>query len=193
MILKNNLFYKYIERCLREILFPGTVNCWEKVYASGGNSGRGSYGMLATYKANFVNAFVKKNRVRSVIEFGCGDGNQLRFAKYPKYIGLDVSATAIKKCMKIFRHDTTKSFFLYNPEYFIDKVNVFKCDLSISLDVIFHLVEDDLYEKYMYHLFQSADKFVIIYSSNTEDNALSKGFHIMHHEFTGWVKRNIAG
>lgn len=43
-------------------------------------------------------------------------------------------------------------------------------DLSLSLDVIYHLVEDEVFETYINTLFKSARRYVIIYSSNSDDN-----------------------
>ena len=71
-------------------------NYWEEHYQAGGNSGSGSYGRLASFKALIINEFVSENQISSVIEFGCGDGNQLALANYPEYVGLDVSPTTIK-------------------------------------------------------------------------------------------------
>ncbi|WP_048031256.1 MULTISPECIES: hypothetical protein [Brevibacillus] len=48
---------------------------WEDNYASGGNSGLGSYGVLALFKAEVINEYIKEQQVKSVIEFGCGDGS----------------------------------------------------------------------------------------------------------------------
>ena len=66
----------------------------------------------------FLNNFVNKNNIDSVIEFGCGDGHQLSLADYPRYIGLDVSRTAIELCSHRFLNDPTKSFFLYDGSVF---------------------------------------------------------------------------
>lgn len=107
--------------------FPGSGAYWEERYAEGGNSGVGSYGFLAEFKAEILNAFVAAHGVRTVIEFGCGDGNQLRLARYPVYVGYDVSRTAITHCRKMFKSDDQKSFRLmgeYNGE---------RADLTLSL------------------------------------------------------------
>src|ERR1700692_4583832 len=87
---------------------------WEGRYSQGGNSGEGSYGRLAEFKASVLNTFIREHKIQSVIEFGCGDGNQLTLASYPQYIGLDVSRTVIMKCITKFKSDNTKSFFLYD-------------------------------------------------------------------------------
>ena len=50
--------------------------------AMGGNSGAGSYNQIGVFKAEIVNNFVKANGVRTVVEFGFGDGQQLTRAEY---------------------------------------------------------------------------------------------------------------
>ncbi|MCE5208533.1 MAG: class I SAM-dependent methyltransferase [Chloroflexi bacterium] len=165
--------------------FPGSKNYWEKRYASGGNSGDGSYDKLAAFKAEIINAFVIDNKIFSVIELGCGDGNQLQLANYQKYIGLDVSETAISICRRKFAHDPTKSFNL------MQKYAGDIAELSLSLDVIFHLVEDEVFNQYMRTLFSAANRYVIIYSSNTDNGRkYHNSNHIKHRKFTNWVEEN---
>ena len=170
------------------VFFPGYKKYWEKRYAIGGTSGAGSYGKLAEFKAEIINSFVKNNKISLVIEFGCGDGNQLSLFGIPNYIGLDVSRTAIKLCMERFKNDKTKSFFLYDSECFKNNHSMFKAELVLSLDVIHHLVEDNIFGLYMKHLFSSSDKFVIIYSSNID---IKQQFHERHRQFTKWVEINL--
>src|SRR5262245_1803168 len=83
---------------------------WESRYRSGGNSGSGSYNRLAQYKADVLNKFVSDNNVGSVIEFGSGDGAQLRLAHYPQYVGVDVSRTVLEATIRQFADDPTKRF-----------------------------------------------------------------------------------
>src|SRR5690625_7083258 len=66
---------------------------WEQRYASGVHSGAGSYKKFAQFKADTLNRFVSEHGIRTVTEFGCGDGNQLLLAQYPQYLGIDVSPT----------------------------------------------------------------------------------------------------
>ena len=137
---------------------------WENRYAIGGDSGAGSYGPFAEYKAGVINDFIRSRSIESVIEFGCGDGNQLGLLECPQYLGLDVSSTAIRRCIDRFSDDPTKSFYLYDSLSFADRAGIFRADMAISLDVLFHLVEDDIFEAYMHHLFDAAKRYVIIYS-----------------------------
>ena len=163
--------------------FPGSENYWIERYESGGNSGDGSYNILAEFKAEILNGFIREENIETIIEFGCGDGNQLRLANYKSYIGFDVSLKAISMCKNIFAGDCTKKFILmkdYNEE---------TAHLTISLDVIFHLIEDIIFNEYMHRLFDSAERFVIIYSSNICYRP-DEGVHIKHRKFTQWIEEN---
>ena len=182
---------KVLEAVRSPSRFTGSSSYWEVRYERGGTSGPGSYGELALFKAEFLNALVSERGVTSVCEFGCGDGHQLSLAHYPEYVGLDVSKTAIDLCVRRFRDDASKSFFLYSPEHFVDHAGVFKADLVLSLDVIFHLVEDDVFERYLHHVFGAARRHVVIYSSNSE--LPDPAPHVRHREFTSWVATNIGG
>jgi hypothetical protein len=172
----------------QRLRFSGSASFWEQRYALGGGSGPGSYGILAHEKAQFLNAFVRAHGVRSVIEFGSGDGNQLSLADYPSYIGLDVSQAAIRLCQRRFANDPAKSFFRYDGTCFVDRAGVFTADLAVSLDVIFHLVEDPVFDTYMSHLFGAGQRHVVVYSTNGEirDDAP----HVRHRRFTSWVADN---
>src|SRR5688500_6186074 len=160
---------------------------WERRYRAGMTSGDGSYDELATYKANVLNRYVAERSVRSVLEFGCGDGNQLKLATYPSYVGLDVSARAIELCMQRFAHDTDKAFLLYDPAHALRLRNILGADLTVSLDVVYHLLEDSVYEAYLRDLFGCARRFVIVYSSDREERQTAP--HVRHHKFTDEVRR----
>lgn len=156
---------------------------WQDRYAKKGNSGPGSYGRLAEWKAMIINDFIKKKQVRTVIELGCGDGNQLKHANYIEYSGYDASDYAVNLCRSTFKKDSTKKFA--NISELVPTVT--RAELGLSLDVIFHLIEDEIYEDYMKKLFQVSTKYVIIYSSNYEGYVEK---HVKCRRFTDWVEKN---
>lgn len=163
--------------------FQSSHKYWDDRYRKGGSSGPGSYNRLAHFKAEALNQFIRKYGVEKVIEFGCGDGAQLSLAEYPSYIGVDVSPWAVNACKKMYRGDARKTFLL-STEVPLDE----KADLALSLDVIYHLVEDETFDSYMRKMFQVADRYVVIYSSNYEQ-AWSDP-HVRHRAFAHWVERN---
>ena len=63
----------------------------------------------------------------------------------------------------------------------------------MSLDVIYHLVEDRVFEKYMRDLFSASNKYVIIYASNKDEQEEGQAEHVRHRKFTTWVEKNQRG
>jgi hypothetical protein len=173
----------------QRVLFNGSANFWERNYVQGLTSGCGSYGSMGKAKAAFLNSFVRDHHVSSVVEFGCGDGYQLSLADYPCYVGLDVSRTAIGLCQRRFPGDSSKSFFLYDGTCFRDSVGLFAAELALSLDVIYHLIEDPVFETYMTHLFAAGRRYVIVYSTNMAIEGTAP--HVRHRCFTPWVEQKF--
>ncbi|HWA47869.1 MAG TPA: class I SAM-dependent methyltransferase, partial [Dongiaceae bacterium] len=149
-----------------------------------GNSGSGSYGRLAEFKATVLNDLVASKSIRNVIEFGCGDGAQLGLARYPHYVGVDVSPASVAACAARFAGDASKVFMTL--ETFRRQRP--KAELGLSLDVIYHLVEDEVFDDYMRNLFNAAERLVAIYSSNSTEIG-SPAPHVRHRRFTGWIER----
>jgi len=168
---------------VRRLAFPGSASFWESVYRHGGTSGPGSYGRLAQFKAEVLNDFVRTRNVRTVVEFGCGDGAQLSLAKYPEYVGVDVSPVAVRRCSSLFADDRSKRFFLVGAL----PADLGTFDLVLSLDVIYHLVEDRVFEEYMSRLFSFSLRYVVIYASNYD--AWTEAHHVRHRNFTAWIDK----
>jgi SAM-dependent methyltransferase len=151
---------------------------WEARYRLGGTSGKGSGGRLAQFKASVINRFIAENNIQSVIDLGCGDASQLALLKLPAdYIGIDVSLTALEQCAARFpgRRFTTPSDLCVIPP----------AELTLSLDVIYHLVEDDVFAAAMRTLFDWSTRFVMIYASNAD--VAWPTSHVRHRRFTDHV------
>lgn len=140
---------KKAKRLLTGSPFPGSKQYWIERYEAGRTSGAGSYNELAEFKAEIINAFVVEHGIDSVMEFGCGDGNQLRLASYPSYTGFDANPRAVELCR-------------------------------------------DIFASYMETLFAAAERFVILYSSNSEHREPDQARHVRHRNFTRWVDANMA-
>lgn len=153
---------------------------WEQRYLSGRSSGNGSYGRLAKFKAKVINNFIKEHSIETVLDLGCGDGNQATYLNCQEYIGFDVSKTAIEMCKKTFNADTTKIFTN-------DIKDLKPADLILSCEVLFHLVEPNIFLQYFSKLFELSNRFVVIYSSNKY--MLSRSCHMKHRCFTSIVEK----
>lgn len=158
---------------------------WEDRYKLGGTSGAGSYGELAEFKARVINEFVRTRGVQRVIELGCGDGNQVALMDMPEYVGVDVSASVIKRCRTMFKRDPWKHFLTMEEFDYAPIVG----DLSLSLDVIFHLTEESVFQDYMDKLFAASTAYCIIYSCN-EGADDEDPPHVKRRVFTRWIEEN---
>jgi SAM-dependent methyltransferase len=163
-----------------------SLQYWEARYSRGESSGAGSYGRLAQFKADFLNTFFDNNCVKSVLELGCGDGNQLIYLRPGKYVGFDISPTAVSLCRQ--RHSENENFSFFSPE---DNADLGHHDVTLSLDVVFHLVEIDVFCTYLKTLFSHSDRFVVVYSSNFDAPWPSP--HLKHRNITNFVKDHIPG
>lgn len=163
--------------------FKSSRDYWEKRYGEGGTSGVGSYNELGAYKGDVINEFTIEHGIKSAIEHGCGDGNQLSYFKFETFTGYEISQAAIDNCKKVYADDPTKTFRHFD-EYIAEEF-----DVSLSLDVIYCIIEDDAYQTYMERLFDSSRKYVIIYSTDHDKNDGSTD-HIKHRKFSEWIKAN---
>lgn len=161
---------------------------WEHRYASGGDSGAGSVGRLADFKASIVNQLVRGFGIHRVLELGCGNGAQIALGAYPEYVGLDVSDTALVQCRQRFEGDESKQFLTSPPD---------SANLCLSMDVIDHLVRDEDYDAHLEMLFGRASDLVVIYATNRK--ATLTAAHVRFRVFTidirdrfdGWELRAI--
>lgn len=158
---------------------------WNNRYIKGGNSGAGSYNNLAQFKGDVINNFIGKNKIKSIVDYGVGDGNQLKLINTEKliYTGIDVSEFIISKCKEEFKDDKTKTFIHTDN---ID--NKLKAELVLSCDVIYHLIEEHVYKEYMENLFSMSKKYVIIYAKNEDIN---HSIHVKFRKFSNYIESNL--
>lgn len=155
---------------------------WDKRYSDGENSGRGSYGEHYEFKTNIINDILEKYNIKDVIDFGCGDGNMLRELEIGTYKGLDLSHVSIEICQKMYEEDSSKSFELYE----IGKRPSIKAKMTMSLDVIYHIIDDAYFNDYMNCLIECTDEYILIYSTNYDDSDWNG--HVRHREFEKYLK-----
>lgn len=157
---------------------------WEERYSNGGTSGAGSRNRLAQFKIDVLNRFIAEKGIKTLIDLGSGDGFIASGLIVETYTGFDVSKTAVAMCNQIFEDDISKVFTCKWEDDF-------RAELAISLDIIFHLIEDDLYFEYLKRLFGCAEKYVIIYSSNCV--SAGKSEHYKDRKFIDDVEEKIKG
>jgi len=170
----------FVNRQRSNVAFSNSDQYWRERYEKGGNSGEGSYGALSKYKAEFINSFVVEKNISSIIEFGCGDGNQASLFTFANYTGIDISEKCVEACKALLGKRGYE--FTVLEDYLADEVGG-AFDLALSLDVIYHLVEDETYNAYLGNLFSASSRYVLVYASNFDsfDPNLP---HVRHREFS---------
>lgn len=148
-----------------------------------GAQGAGSTGRHYEFKLEVVQRIVKKYKVSSVVDYGCGDGRQLKNLKVRDYLGLDISPTAIEKA---------QAYAGKGRQYDVipDDLNECRRDMAISLDVIAGLPGGE-FEEYMTNLFFMAQKYVLIYAPNRTSEGLKLSSHMHFRRFTDWIEANV--
>lgn len=184
---------KFLMKIFREFFplfakrYDNSQGYWKRRYFYGGNSGKGSYGDEAIYKAKILNEFVREYKIKSLVEFGCGDGNNALLYRVKKYYGFDISADAINSCKKLFASNVDFEFFEIDGQLekgidIVKKNTNSYNNLCISFDVIFHLVEDIYYNEYLDNLDKVQSKFLLVYSSNF--NQKTNQPHVLHRNYS---------
>jgi len=156
---------------------------WRKRYESGRTSGPGSTGRLAAYKADFINAVVAERGIDSVIEFGSGDGEQASLFDFPDFTGVDVVPQVIEAARQRFA-DRRGWRFVTLADY---ESSPTRHDLAMSLDVIYHLVEDAVFDGYMTRLVGAAGRFALIYASDHNEIPTGRWQHVRHRAYSRWM------
>jgi hypothetical protein len=190
-------------------MYANAADYWDIRYKKGdskhghaADSGAGSRGKLANFKAKVINAFVSRNHVKSVIDFGVGDGTQLALSKYRLFTGVDVSQFAVQRLAQRFAADWRKRFIWYNgtrSSLTGTSGKLLQGDLSMSLEVIFHITQPDIFSNYMELLFDTSKRFVIILSNDPNENedcnqgvCYTSSSHLRYWAITRWVENNRA-
>jgi glycosyltransferase involved in cell wall biosynthesis len=157
---------------------------WENRDRSGGSLGAGSHDVLANYRARVLNLFAEKNAISSFAEMGSGDGNQLSFFNFPRYTGFDISQTTIERTRVIYREKPNYQFVWLGEPSLDWETHEDAYDCALSLDVLFHLVDDTIYVDYLDQLFSLSSRYVVIYASNFNGPDIRGASHVRHRKFT---------
>ena len=185
MLILKKLFRELFPKFTKS--FTHSTDYWQKRYFFGGNSGKGSYGEEAIFKAEKLNKLISQFNFDGFIELGCGDGNNASYYQSERYFGFDISFDAVKICKKRFSSKNNFQFFEIDEKYHekiieIKNAHKLRNELAISFDVIFHLVEDEVYMDYLDKLEVASSKNLLIYS--TDYDKFEKSAHVRHRLFS---------
>ena len=153
-----------------------TATYWENRYMTGGISGPGSRGAEADEKVRIVQSVIDDRGVTSMIDLGCGDGYIATQLNVPMYVGYDPSAMSLKLCKTLM----PERLFIDHLPHFVEP----RLDLTLSMDVIFHLIDDIDFQKHLTILLGLTKKDALIYGTNHVQRGAA---HVLHREWVGTI------
>ena len=186
------IFKKLFREIFRKNLtkkFSSSSDYWENRYFWGGNSGVGSYGNDATYKADILNQVIDQYNIDTIIDLGCGDGNNLQLYKIKNYFGFDISLTAIKNNIKKYSDHKNKKFYVINDNFKNILENIRNSDqvfktIVLSFDVILHLVEDEIYFNHLKTFESTISDYLLVVSSDEDKEYNNFTPHVKHRNYS---------
>lgn len=158
---------------------------WERRYRDGRTSGAGSEGVEGQYKADYISDFIHNRGVNTVVDWGCGDGQVLNLIRLEgaQYTGVDVSQTIVDRMRGKF-----PQYRFIGPSDDHNYEDAYR--MSMSMDVLFHLPDDRDYFEYLDHLFNSATRHVVIYSTDEADGRTAR--HVFRRKFTADIAERFV-
>lgn len=154
---------------------------WDRRYRDGRTSGAGSEGADAAYKAAYLSKFIADHDVKTIVDWGCGDGQVLELVEFPaqtQYLGVDISPTIV---MRMRAKNLGPRCLFHTVDSFANGTRT-QLELALSFDVLFHFPDDTEYDAYLEQLFSSATRYVLIYSTDVDDDPPAR--HVRHREVT---------
>ena len=116
------------------------MNDWMKLYKRGGHSGHGS-GPGSIYKNNlllieWLNRFIKDNKIKSILDMGCGDMQWMPYVNLEgvDYTGVDYVDYLIEESRKKLPHLTFLCKDILSPKFSVER----PFDLVFCKDVWHH-------------------------------------------------------
>jgi len=166
---RNEILEYISESDRKKMLFENIYknNIWNEKMTHIPRSGPGSSLECTESFRSFLNIFIDKNELKSVVDLGCGD---LTWIKYTKAFMLDYTGIDITKSL-IEEHKInypTKKF--YNKDIVKDEIP--ECDLIIIRDVIFHMKVKDIMD--LFENIKGKFKYLTITSCN---NLYNEDYH----------------
>jgi len=105
---------------------------------------------------------INKYDLKSISDVGCGECTLLPYLQgIRKYYGYDISPAVLSKVSKNAQDGFSKEFILLT-----NNTKIVSSDLVLSLEVIFHQVNDDEYLDYMRKLVNSNGEYLLILTMN---------------------------
>jgi SAM-dependent methyltransferase len=159
---------------------------WDKRYSSDAalGSGVGSKGLWKERKLDLLSKVCRRHRVRSVLDLGCGDLQVLQ--DWPelsgvRYVGIDFNQRLVEQNRARFPNCE----FIRADLHEIPDLNLESPDLVICFDVLFHIQDDNTYDRLCDFIFNCGARAAALTCTVGEET--SNGVNIWARDF--WKHR----
>lgn len=128
---------------------------WENRYQEGGTSGEGSIGDKREWKWKIISQYCSS--INHVIDVGCGDNCFWEGKDCEHYTGIDISSTIIERN----KQKRPKWNYIICPAE--ENLNI-SAPIVFCFDVLFHILDDEKYEKILRNLASYTEDKLFIYT-----------------------------
>lgn len=160
------------------------INYWNNRYEKGGNSGAGTSGDEFALKVKELRK-LNSEAIATIVDVGCGD---LRLGKavmgmfpFAFYWGLDSSDFAIRRAQEEKMNPKRVGFLA------IDNLNFTqRGDLVLCIDVLFHQLEDQVYDAMIEKLKNIYNKYLVLTEYSDKVIGQNTDRYIKYRKFDPW-------
>lgn len=151
------------------------------------NSGLGSRGARANYKADYISNFVKENKIDKIIDFGCGDLIVAKDIEVGNYVGVDIVDHKLPPKEEI-KPNSFKVIVSSFDEFDENETS----QLVINLDMLYHILENE--SKYLEDtietLYNASEEFIIIYAQDSFRSDIKWSGHMFNSPWRQILENN---
>lgn len=127
---------------------------WDKHYYEGGTSGPGSIDSYRDWKWKVITGMA--GQIDDVIDIGCGDLSFWEGKQCKNYTGIDISKVIIDKNIKL---RPVWNFIVKSADELVGEL---QAPVVLCLDVLFHIMDEVVYEKIFKNLGHYSSKWIFL-------------------------------
>ena len=144
---------------------------WKTRYKSGQDSGN-RLDKYVTYKSDYLNALIKDNDLKSVLDFGHGDGTVASRLEVDEYVGLDIAGAELQQRVSQLSWAAKSKQLITTrfDDYETDKL----FDVVICMDVLYHILkhEEAYLRATLAKIVQMSKQYIVIDAQDSKDETM---------------------
>lgn len=137
---------------------------WNERYSNRKVKSRNVFNKTIRWIWQIINHYAEQDIEKGCIDVGCGDHSFWKYFLWwyrscDNYIGIDISDVQTKDNAKRFQKDERKIFVAGNSAILLRGL---KRKVVLCIDLLFHVLDDDEYEKTIINLCEYSEKWIIL-------------------------------